>query len=511
MNDFIAKHSEKITGVISIFDRLIFKGHLSFRHPAAVEEFVARQGLLLKDFKGFVKDRSEEIKTHAKAMADKAGRPYIYFNHSFRKETEAREIACRDGITKGLICIFAVREQNRSFSMRYGENKPHLVSCKPPCLTLYLYFIDDILGFMHVRLSTWLPYTIQVYLNGHDWLARQLDKRGISYKKIENAFIHIDDCPAAQTIADTFAQQKWETILHSYARRVNPLLRGLLKGHEYYWVTDQAEFATDILFRDRAALKELYQNIQRHASVCIRAEDIMQFLGPTHHSSFTGEVVTDLKKRWPGARIKHRVKDNWIKMYDKFGVVLRVETVINDPHAFRIRRRGTRKGKTVIDWFPMAKRVTNLYRYAEVCLSANTQYIAALAVVEDPSAAYGSLNRVSKPLHQENKNARAINLLNPADSALCSAVMRGEHAINGFRLGNIAEYLEIGQCANPEERIRQRARLGRRLKLLHAHALIAKIPHSRRYRVTRLGMQIMSAAVYLYEHHMPELLCKKVA
>jgi len=511
MDSFITKHREKVTGVISIFDRIIFKGHLFFRYPGAVEDFVARQGILLKDFKGFVKNRSEEIKANAMAMAQRAGRPYIYFNHGFRKEKEARRIARRDGITKGLICIFAVREQNRSFSLRYGENRPRLVSCNPPCLTLYFYIIDEHLGFIHIRLSTWLPYTMQVYINGHEWLARQLDRKGIGYEKIDNAFIRIENCMRAQKIADTFTHQKWEKILHCFARRVNPLLGKLLKGHEYYWVTDQTEFATDILFSDRAALKELYQNIQRHAAVCIRAEDIMQFLGTKLHGSFTGEVVTELKKRWPGARIKHRVRDNWIKMYDKFGIVLRVETVINDPHAFRIRRHGIRKGEKVIDWFPMAKRVTNLYRYEQICCAANTEYIAALAVVEDPSGAYNSLHRVSKPMHGEKKNARALNLLNPHDSALCRAVMRGENAINGFRLGDVADYLGIGQSSDAKERIRQRARLGRRLKLLHAHGLIRKIPHSRRYRVTQLGMQIMGAALYLYDHHMPQLIMKQAA
>ena len=148
MDSFITKHREKITGVISIFDRIIFKGYLFFRYPGAVEDFVTRQGILLKDFKCFVKNRSEEIKAHAMEMASRTGRPYIYFNHSFRKEKEARRIALRDGVTKGLICIFAVREQNNSFSLRYGENRPRLVSSNPPCLTLYFYSIDEQLGLM---------------------------------------------------------------------------------------------------------------------------------------------------------------------------------------------------------------------------------------------------------------------------------------------------------------------------------------------------------------------------
>ena len=97
------------------------------------------------------------------------------------------------------------------------------------------------------------------------------------------------------------------------------------------------------------------------------AKDILSFLGRRFHPRFDGEVLTDCQKgRWPGARIKHRVKNQWLKMYDKFGWVLRIETVINDPHEFRVRRLRTREGRRVMIWCPMNKGVINLYRYREV-------------------------------------------------------------------------------------------------------------------------------------------------
>jgi hypothetical protein len=89
---------------------------------------------------------------------------------------------------------------------------------------------------------------------------------------------------------------------------------------EYYWVTEQAEYSTDVLFTSRAALRELYPRLLDHAAVNFSARDILMFLGRKLHGNFQGEVLNDLKKgRHPGARIKHRMKDNWLKMYDKFG------------------------------------------------------------------------------------------------------------------------------------------------------------------------------------------------
>ena len=94
---------------------------------------------------------------------------------------------------------------------------------------------------------------------------------------------------------------------------------------------------------------------------------------------FRGEVVSDLKKRPLGYRIKHRVGGNWLKMYDKFGQVLRIEVVINQPQALRMRRWGTRRGQRVLAWFPLAKSVALLDRYAEISLQAARRYLDALA------------------------------------------------------------------------------------------------------------------------------------
>jgi hypothetical protein len=232
--------------------------------------------------------------------------------------------------------------------------------------------------------------------------------------------------------------------------------------------------------------------------VCFSAEDVLTFLGRKLNGNFQGEVMNSFKKRWPGARVKHRMKGNWIKMYDKHGCVLRIETVINHPYEFKIRRQGIRQGERVIGWFPMAKCVSNLYRYAEVCLSANKAYLEALSVVDDPAQAYRFLNELCEPVTRNGRRRRGLNPLRKDDVALFASVLRGEHFIHGFRNRDIAPHLNIHHAKDPAQRKRQSARITRLLQLLHAHHLIAKIPRSRRYRLTLRGAKLMSAAVYLY-------------
>jgi hypothetical protein len=500
---FITKHQAHVQGVLSCFDRLIFKGYLPFCQPGAMEAFLWQKGVLLKDFKSFVIAKSEAVKEHALALAQKAGRPYIYLNRATRKEEEVAAIVSRDKVTQGLICVLGTVEQCPSFKLRYGKDRPHLVQAYPRCLCLYFYFVDRRYGLMHVRLQTWFPFVIQVYLNGHEWLARQMDQHGVAYERLDNAFIGLGDAPRAQRFADQLAHQNWPRVLAALARRVNPRLRDILAGLSYYWVIDQAEYSTDILFEDRAALKGLYAQLLRHATVCFSAEDVMTFLGRKLNGNFQGEVLTDFKRRWPGARVKHRLKGNWIKMYDKHGCVLRIETVINQPYEFRIRRQGIRQGQKVTGWFPMSKGVANAYRYAEVARAANFRYLEALSVVDDPSSAYRLLDRLCEPITRHQRRFRALNPLRRSEANLFASVLRGEHFIHGFRNRDIAAGIGLSTPPDLATRKRQSACISRKLQLLRAHGLIAKIPRARRYRLTLWGATLMTAVILLRQQDLP--------
>jgi len=502
MQGFIEKHHEKITGVISVFDRIILKGYLPISYPAAAEGFFARNNKLLMTFKDFTSEQTDALRTHAMDYAARANRPYEYLREHVRKEEYVREIAKRDGITDGLICVLAINEQNHTFALRYGKGRPRLARCSPRCLTLYYYFMDRHFGFMHVRLSTWMPFTIQVYVNGHDWLARQLDAKHIAYEQVDNAFVSIADPRKAQEIADHFQRLPLEGILHVFANRVNPLLKTILVGMEYYWVIDQAEYATDVMFRDRAALKELYLNMQKHAAVCFQAEDIMSFMGRKLHGSFRGDITTDAKARVDITRVKHVVKGNWIKMYNKHGIVLRIETVINRPQefrTFRLSRRGSKGG----GWVPLPKRISSMSRYAQIGSRANAAYLEALTEVDDPTTVYRKLDRLCEPQTQAGQRVRGLNPLRKKDRELFEAVVRGEHFINGFKASMIAGRLGMKYPEDPLERKRQVARVNRKMRLLRGHGLIARIPHSQRYRVTSTGIGLMNAVIDLRSHTLP--------
>jgi hypothetical protein len=499
MECFLKQYSHLITGVISCFDRLIFKGHLSISWADGMERFMASQQLKIMDFKRFVENNSRRIQQHAEATAKRLGRPYVYLERRSRKEDEARKIAERDGIREGLICVLRVVESCQSYRMIPGDKRPRLVSAVRKCLFFYFYYMDREFGLMHVRIQAWFPLTVQIAVNGHEWLARKLDRNGIAYRKQDNAFLEISDPQRAQKFADRFVGINWPRVLTALAKKVNPLLGDLLADDKYYWVADQAEYATDVMFRDKNALQPVYEQLLRHATLCFSAEDVLKFLGRKPHAGFQGEVLTDAKrKREPGARVKHRVGENWIKMYDKFGSVLRIETVINQPKQFQVRRPGKRRGKEIVGWFPMAKGVANLYRYAEVSLAANRRYLEALAAAPAPVPERHAWSRLSGMVRRNGRTYRGFNPAATDDMRLFKAVLRGEHLLRGFRNREVAKEL----FAEPRDAVRRRrisARVSRLLKRLRMHGCIAKIPRSRRWRVTADGQVLLANAIHRYD------------
>jgi hypothetical protein len=507
--NFTEKFASSIVSVLGCHDRVIFKGYLPFGNDRHLNDWVDHSlKMLRKDFLPFVEKQSQALVDHAKAEADKAGVPFQRLEGKPKKEKLVQDLLRQGSRQEGLVTVLQVMETCRTVKLLHGKGRPHLVFKRRPQRVLYYYFLDPDFGLMYVRVQTWFPFTVQVYVNGHDWLARQMQRQQLSYVQNDNAFTQLNDAAAAQRLADRFPKLRWVKILHRWARVVNPLLRTSWLGKaDYYWVIDQAEYSTDVLFQNRAKLSELYPRLLDHALLHFSAQDILTFLGRRLHPNFKGEVLTDCKKdRIPGARIKHRMKNNWLKMYDKFGLILRIETVINQPREFRVRRLRVRNGRRQMVWCPMNKGVANFYQYHAVARAANIRYLNALSVVDGPCATAKQLDRVSQPAKFHERQCRGLNLLHPDEQRLFRAILTGDWRLHGFRNRDLVEKLNASKTAKPDERRRRSLRVCRQLQLLRAHGLIAKIPHSNRYKVTDKGDALMGSAVTLRDNQFPKVL-----
>jgi len=516
MDSFLKIHDHDVIGTLSTFDRLIFKGHLtSFFPQGAFSRFLSRQGVLLKDFKGYVAGVSAELKAHAEGVAEEAGRPFLYLASASTKaqgrskEDRAREIIAEEGITEGLVCVFSVLEPCSSFTVR-GNRSTHRLEVarkKTKCLHFYFYWLDPEFGLIHVRLQSWFPFPVQIWMNGREWLARQLDVEGIGYRRYGNTFLEIDDLPRARELCERFERRKWPRVLKALARKVNPMLpRVRAAGFgDYYWVVDQAEYATDVMFGGRSALGRIYPDLVDHALTC-GADDIFRFLGRKLNGNFKGEATTDLKRRPEGRRVKHRMKQNSLKMYDKASV-LRVETTINNPREFKVLRvRTDETGARSRRWEPMNKGVANFWRYSQVARQSNRRYLEAMACAQPKGEAVAQLDRLCRSRVVRGTRIARFNPVAPDDCDLFRAVLHGDHAIRGFRNRDLQRLLYSSPPPSRAEQRRRSARLTRQLTKLRGHGLIRKVKNSHLYRPTAKGLRLMSAAVHYRSTLFPEAL-----
>lgn len=504
MQRFLEKYHDRIIGVLNGFDRLLFRGTL--RRISSVQglsTYLSHMGVLLKNFGEWSSALTERLRQASESAAAEARRPLHYINSpSLRKEELARTIAQRDGIDQGLICVLTAVEPCMSFDLHRSRERKRLelTARERKCLWVYHYMMHPQLGFMHARLQTWLPFTVKICINGHEWLARQMNAAGIDFVRKRNCFVDISDIAQAQQLAQEQLRTEWPRLLDSILAQISPLHQRAFHDYPlpYYWSADETEWSSDILFRSATHLSSLYPQLLRQAMVAFKSDDVMRFLGRLHpqkrsRPDFKGEVTTDAKRRPEGIRIKHRLNTNSIKMYNKEGSVLRVETTINNAREFKVFRPPSDNPRGPARWQRMRKGVADLHRRAQISQSCNQRYVQALGALHSGTTLAQAMQRLCRRVIHKARPYRALNPFSKDDRALLATVCRGEFAINGFRNRDLCRFMYPGSRRGTEHhRRRTAAKVTRLLGLLRAHGIIKKVPKTHRYILTSYGRQITS-------------------
>jgi len=503
---FLNKFGSQVTAVLSGFDRLRLRGTLRMLFdPAVFDLYLGCCHVLLKHFGSFAEKLTQRVRSAAYESFERSGRPCQYLRSpEISKEDLAREIARRDGITAGRVALFSAVEPCLSYQVRgQRETKEiHLVLEPRQCTHLYHYSMHPDFGLMHVRVQTWFPFTLDICLNGREWLARQMDREGIGYRQEDNCFVWVEDARKAQALLETQLRTQWPKALNALLEETHPLHREItapMANLQYYWSATQSEYATDVMFQDAASLGFLRGKFVRHAMQSFSSPDVLRFLGKKVvtkeggiKANFVGEATSRCQERVEGVRVRHTVQGNSVKMYDKQGSILRVETTIIHPEHFKVYRpkEGDEAGEK--QWRKLRRGVADLWRRAEVSDGANQRYLAALASVTGSTPLQEEAAAVCRPVKKDGRRHRALNPLAPEDGKLLQAVSQGELTLSGLRNRDLRQAL-CGPSKPGQERRRQAAAMTRKLALLRAHGLIKKVPKTHRYQLTENGRRIITA------------------
>ena len=500
---------QNVKGTFSFFDRMIIDGYIQ---PLTMEfrrvDALSRLGILYKDFTAHFHSVTEQIKQRVEGMARDLGRAVIYLDSpKISKEETAKKCLAEQPTEDGLICVIKTLEMCKSARVcGDGSGKLTVKTSNTKCLHYYLYYQDKEYGFMFVRIQTWFPFNVRVYINGREAMKSTFEKNGISFQCYDNSFTHISDVDKAQDLADKFDAAKLRRHLDSMVYAINPFLDTVLKtfGQGCYWCVSQCEYATDIMFQERSLLEDIYPSLVGHAFYDLNCTDVFTFMGRKLSPQFQGEALSDYKSRPIGCRVKFRCKANSIKIYDKFSV-LRIETTINDPHDFKIYGTIRHKdGTETKGWKPMGKSVSNLYRYAKISRSCNHRLLHAMIDIVPVKSVLDEIGKICDGITVNGKRVTGFNVWSAGVIRMMEAVSDGKYIIGGLRNQDIRARV-FPELTDENKRSSKTSRL---LRKLRQHGLIKKVPRTRRYQVTAKGRKIMGALLEFHHKDFPELVAK---
>lgn len=498
MLEFMKKYQEITSSVLSGFDRIVFRGILrSISFPDGMKRHLSQKDVPRRKFGAHVEKTTAALKKASLAEAEELGRPVIYLPSSrTRKETVAKNVLAENPVDSGLLCVLKCVEPCMTYDMYRNKDtkKLELVYRLRKCLHLYHYHLHPLFGLMHARIQTWYPFHIQVCMNGREWLARRMDEEGCHYVRQDNAFPQLQDPERAQQLMNDLVELNWAEQLDAIAARLNPAHGQLVSPYaKYYWYAHQTEWATDVSFTSPKTLQRIYPQLVWGAITTFSSRDVMRFLGKQLHRTFEGEVVSHYQDRPEGLRIKHDANANAIKMYDKGGSILRIETTINNPNEIKVFRPKEGGSPDSAAPRPMRKGIADLQRRTQVSQRANERYLDALTQFDTNTRLAELLTPITKRITKGGKKFRGLRPWSVQDLELLKAINRPEHQLAGFR--NIEISLQLFPNAQNSLKTKRAAsgRISYRLGLLRAHGMIAKIPNTRRYRITKKGRGICTA------------------
>jgi len=481
------RYDDRIAGVLSCYDRVVITGTLPGAcYAAGMTRYLNAKGIRIFDYAEFAKPLRDRVRDRAAALAAEAGVTIEHLGKShIRKEDVVVRVLELRGDRPGLVHIISAMEACNAYKP-WHDKRTHKTFLRPDsgkCLHYYFYFMDAKFGLIYLRVPTWAPFRLQFYCNGHSWLSRRLTAEGIGYTMADNAFIRIDDWVRAQELADSLSPDRLHRTLDRYAALCCPVSD--VFEQSYHWSLMQVEYATDLVFRSAATLDPLYDQLVRQSVLNVKAEQVATFLGRQITPLLAQEIGSQFSTRIAGTCIKHRFGKCSIKMYDKHGIVLRIETTTNDVSFFKHHRKVEhRKGPATRELAPVKKSIYSLVDLREILLGCNRRYIAHLSALDDFSAGIRALRRLTKPRELNGKTVQGINFFAPVDKALLHALQNPRVNIAGIRRGDLLP--DLGMLSP--------TRLSRQLRRLLDLGVIKRATGTYRYYLTKVGRAATAAA-----------------
>ena len=500
METFLQQFGSKIKGVLTGFDRIVFKGclrHLAYADGEA--RFLAGRGVLNKDYKAWMLAQSAALVGACGRLAlERTGAriAHVPSLHA-RKEGLAHGRMREKGVSSGLIGVWSCVESCRTFRAAFdpGAGRPRLRPDSSKCKHLYFYHNHAEFGFMSVRLQTWFPYGIQIALNGREWLRRGLELQGVAHTADGNKFLSVRDFAAAQRLLDAQPLCPWFGILDGFAREAFPTMgRTLGGGPGYRWTLWQSEWATDLIFDSPGLVAPLMDSLLRHELANGTGGRVLRYFGrPVRpdgqpHPLADPEILSRAAVWHDGVRVKHWLDGNSVKFYNEHNA-LRFETTLNNPAPFKVWRCKEGAPDGAKERLPLRKSVADIPLRAKVCGEINARFIGQAAQVRDTAKVREIVASVRRKTCG-GRTVRTLDLLGKDRELLAAVADPTLASLGGITNRALQKSLAGTEWAKGMAGKRLSARISRNLRLLRDHGLIGKVPGQRKYYLSEKGRKL---------------------
>ncbi len=412
------------------------------------------------------------------AFAKRQAIPLFHFERKESKDDCAKYWRAQRPVRDAVVFIGVAQEKAYAFSARRlpGRRAVFEFARNKSVLPNYYYFyLDDAeWGEAFLKVCSYAPWGLKIYLNGHEWLKRQLAKEGISYQALDNGFLSCAHPERLQALADALGPEQIQAFLSKWLGRLPMPLSAddQIAGYDYQMSIWQMEVSlTQIMDRPLAG-RQFFEEVIRD-NLDLGRPDRVQLIFPrkiirTTPGSFRTRVLREGVQ--PSLHVSYKHFD--LKQYYKEGRGLRTEGTFHSPEDF-----GVNKG------------VKNLPYLKELGHQINRRLLEVERVSQNCGLSAESIQRVVQPtIGADGQRAPGLKFGDPRVMALMAALSLFDGLIDGFRSRDLRHKVATLRGVSWDEYTT--GQMGYDLRRLVRKGIICRARGSQRYYLTPYGWKL---------------------
>ena len=430
-----------------------------------------------------MKPISEDFVARLERFARERDIPLISFGKGQRKDEVAKEYLAAFKGSEGIVFIGKAQEKAPVFRTekrrdpKTGRTFPWIVRTTAMVNQYYCYGVDEDFGPFFLKFCSYFPYNAKLYLNGHEYLKRQLTQHGIAFEALDNGILCCEDPKAMQGLADRLTSAKIDALLRKWLKVLPHPFTGKDRaaGYRYDISILQSEFALTQVLDQPINGRIFFEQVIRE-NLDIGRPDQVQLIfdrritrrtpGRCRTRVITEGVTPSLYVDYKRNRTKQYHKDGG----DKVGRALRTETTINNTYDFRIGRR-----------------LENLAKLKEVGFATNRRLLRTQQVSHDCTVGENDFRKLQSPVIDNSKRAAALRFGDPRVLALFQVLVLFCLLPEGFRNRDLREH--YARLLGLDPTALTQGQMTYQLRRLLMHGLIERIPRTHCYRLTDFGLR----------------------